>query len=113
MFSLDDIFFSGVGLKYTNNKSPRSNSKPPVRQNDFRPDSNTSPMSQRSPLKRGATAADQLTSKPERTPSPKNETVNVYSVKIPVDLASGEVLANYCLIVETASQNNQCSLADL
>ena len=80
-------------MKYSNSKAPRTEPKSAVMQrDDYSYDQNSSQALQRIPMKKANTAQDQIKEKQERSPSPKNETVNVYSVKIPVDLASGEVI---------------------
>jgi hypothetical protein len=96
LMNIFTLFSSGVDLKYSNSKTPRGDVKSAPRKkesvDDYGQEQSGMQMLQKSPLKRAVTSQGQMPEKTERSPSPKNETVNVYSVKIPVDLASGEVI---------------------
>jgi hypothetical protein len=88
-----------VGLKYSNKKNRKADAKssPKFRAApiDMKDEPTSDPLTRNIPLntfKKPAETLDQGLLQRGRSQSPQNETVNVYSVKIPVDLASGEVL---------------------
>jgi hypothetical protein len=93
-------WLSGVGLKYSNLKNRKADAKtsPKFREAsiDVKDEPTSDPLTHNTPLntlKKTAEIFDQGLLQRGGPQSPQNETVNVYSVKIPVDLACGEVRA--------------------
>jgi len=87
----------GVGLKYSNLKNRKADAKtsPKFREAsiDVKDEPTSDPLTHNTPLntlKKTAEIFDQGLLQRGGPQSPQNETVNVYSVKIPVDLACGE-----------------------
>jgi hypothetical protein len=94
-----------VGLKYSNLKNRKADAKssPKFREASFdmKDEPTSDPLTHNIPLntfKKAPEKFDQDLLQRGRSQSPQNETVNVYSVKIPVDLASGEVLETLMLL---------------
>ncbi len=108
-----------MGLKYSNLKNRKPDAKPSPKFREAALDMKDEPTSEPlthniplNPFKKPVENFDQGLLQRGRSQSPQNETVNVYSVKIPVDLASGEVNTRNILIPSNRFLNLTLILAD-